>query len=154
MVKRSTTTTQQTADRPRRARCDGGVWQDEKGWMAQIDLGMVDGKRVRRRTRALSESEARAKVRKLQATADSRLPLPDSSTTTGDWLTFWLEEILPGTVRPTTEANYRPWATPASPSLPTSTPKSGPSYSARRRTRWSPCLGVRGEPPSEKDLNQ
>lgn len=103
MVKRSATTTRRATARSRRARGDGGVWRDGKGWVAQIDLGMVDGRRVRART----EPEARATLCKLQAAADSGLQLPDTTTTTGDWLNFWLDEILPGTVRPTTEDNYR-----------------------------------------------
>jgi integrase len=47
------------------------------------------------------------KLRELQRSIDGGLPVPDATTTTGKWLTWWAAEALPGTVAERTAADYR-----------------------------------------------
>ena len=81
----------------------GSVTEDKaRGrFVAQV---MVDGKR--RRLYAKTKAEARRLARR--ATAGPRSGAVVAPTgTTGDWLATWLDDVLPGTVAASTEAQYR-----------------------------------------------
>jgi integrase len=93
----------------RRGSGEGSVyWDGPLGlWAASVDLGIANGKRVRKVVRAKTKRDVLAKMRQLQATVDAGLPLPDRVLTTGAWLNWWLDEVLPGTVKVSTVTNYR-----------------------------------------------
>ena len=96
--------------RGRGARGLGSVYFEESMglWAAQVDLGALDGKRVRRRVRAKSRQEVMAKMRRLQAGGQSRaVVVPPATMTTGEWLEFWADNVLPGTVKDSTLRQYR-----------------------------------------------
>lgn len=80
-------------------------------WAAQVELVTADGKRARRRLRAKTRAEVMAKMRRLQADpeAPARLgaAVPPAHMTTGEWLRFWADNVLPGTVKASTLAQYR-----------------------------------------------
>jgi integrase len=76
--------------------------------VAQVDRGLVEGKRVRRRVRAKTRAEVLAKMRHLADEPVARpVVVPPAAMTTGDWLDFWSTNILPGTVKGSTLGQYR-----------------------------------------------
>lgn len=81
----------------------GSTYEDKaRGrWVAQV---VVDGhrRRVYATTRPLAEKEAR----RLLSEADRGAPVAPAGTT-GEWLQTWLDDILPGKVAASTEAQYR-----------------------------------------------
>jgi integrase len=93
----------------RRGAGEGSVyWDAPLGlWAASVDLGINNGKRVRKVVRAKTKRDVLTKMRELHATVDAGLPIPDRTLTTGDWLTWWVNEVLPGTVKSGTATNYR-----------------------------------------------
>ena len=101
--------------RARRGRGEGAVFFDKtlELWTARIDLGMVDGKRRQRKVAAKTKGEALAKMRAVILDPEARpkgRPAPVMATSqrrTGEWLQTWLDDILPGTVAPSTERQYR-----------------------------------------------
>jgi integrase len=92
----------------RRGSGEGSVYQiGESGlWAASVDLGSVDGRRVRKVVKAKHKTDLLRKLRELQGDVAGGLPLPDTQSTTGDWLKWWLAEVLPGTVTESTATNY------------------------------------------------
>ena len=92
----------------RRGAGEGSVYwiESRQLWAAAVDLGTVDGKRVRKIVKAKLKKDVLAKMRELQATVDQGLPVPDRSVSTGDWLRWWLENVLPGEVKEATVTNY------------------------------------------------
>lgn len=83
----------------------GSIFQLPDGrWRAQVDLGVVGGKRLRPSRTCRTQREARAALRDLR----QRAAPPDADTTTvGDWLSLWLDTIAPQRVRPDTLQGYR-----------------------------------------------
>ena len=92
----------------RRGAGEGAVYKlEDRGlWAGAVELGVIDGKRQRKVVKAKTKAEVLRKMRALQGTVDSGLPVPDNSTTTGDWLRWWLSDVLPGTVKAGTLTNY------------------------------------------------
>jgi len=88
----------------RRGAGEGSVYwiESRQLWAAAVDLGTVDGKRVRKIVKAKLKKDVLAKMRELQGTVDQGLPVPDRSVSTGDWLRWWLENVLPGEVKEAT----------------------------------------------------
>lgn len=94
---------------PRRSYGDGGISFDETAglWVGTVDLAPLDGKRRRVKRKAKTKAALAAKLREVQRTRDDGLPVVDQQATTGAWLTFWVDKVLPGTVAASTEGQYR-----------------------------------------------
>jgi integrase len=97
---------------------DGSVFPDNARpgrWLGNIDLGRdADGRRIRKQVRGANKTEVRRKLRQLAAARDAGKltverpkPVRRPGKTTGDWLTYWLDDVLPGKVAANTEASYR-----------------------------------------------
>jgi integrase len=93
----------------RRGAGEGSVYwvENRQLWAASVDLGVVDGKRVRKVVKAKAKADVLAKMRALQTTVDRGLPVPDQTSTTEDWLRWWSTSVLPRSVKPATAENYR-----------------------------------------------
>lgn len=93
---------------PRRASGDGGLYRRADGmWAASVELPKVDGQRRRKVVYAADRAGVTAKVRELQDRLHKGLPPLDSQRTVGDFLTYWVDELLPGTVSDSTLQGYR-----------------------------------------------
>lgn len=75
-------------------------------WAQSIDLGLIGGRRVRRTATAKSKADLTEKVAALKAKMALGIT-PDATTTTGEWLTYWLDRVAPTHIRPTTLPSYR-----------------------------------------------
>lgn len=101
----------------RRGSGEGSLYQRADGrWVAQVDIGKYANHRRRyaRATRA-TKKDAIAALRDLQRNVELGVELDRTSTVNG-YLDWWLENVLPGTVKPSTEADYaavfRRWVRP------------------------------------------
>jgi integrase len=91
----------------RRGHGEGGIRQRPDGrWEGSIDLGWINGKRRRKFVYARTRQEVVAKLRTRRNELDSGQPFVDERQTVERWLNHWLDNVLPGTVKPTTAANY------------------------------------------------
>lgn len=92
----------------RGAKGAGSVYQVGDGrWRAQLDLGIIAGKR-KRRTVTCSPPDAQRKARAALADLHREAAqgvLPDT-VTTGEWVAYWLDHITPA--RQATKDSYRP----------------------------------------------
>ena len=97
---------------------DGSIYTDKTKpgrYFGMVDVGRdPDGRRVRRKVSGATEREVKVKLRKLLVARDEgRLrveppkPVRSPGAGTGDWLAFWLDDILPGTVAENTAESYR-----------------------------------------------
>jgi integrase len=93
----------------RRGAHEGAIYRDKTRllWVGVMELGVVDGKRVRKVVRSKDKPTVLAKLRAMQIAADKGLPVPDQTATTGAWLEWWGAEALPGTVKDRTAEGYR-----------------------------------------------
>lgn len=94
-----------TARRSRGA-SEGTVYRRKDGkWVAELDLGWIDGKRRRRQAYARTQREA--KLTELRRAADRGQNLAAAPQTVAEWLAHWLKEIKAhdGT-RPSTLRRY------------------------------------------------
>lgn len=92
--------------KPRRRAGEGSVSQRADGmWIGTIDAPSLDGKR---RQRKVSSKDYRECVRKLEVLKRELAEgvVVNRTTTVGDWLTHWLEDIHREHVRPKTYADY------------------------------------------------
>jgi integrase len=82
----------------RRGKGEGSIYQRQDGqWAGALDLGPQGTTRQRVVVYAKTQSEVRDKLREAQRAHDNGV-LHSGRLTTGQWLTYWLEEMLPGTV--------------------------------------------------------
>ena len=97
---------------------EGSIYADKAKpgrWFGVIEVGRdSDGRRVRRKVSGATRNEVKIKLRKLAVARDDGIlkaappkPVRAPGDSTGDWLTFWLDNILPGTVADNTEDCYR-----------------------------------------------
>lgn len=87
---------------------EGSIYQEASGhWCATLEVVGGDGKRRRVARRAATKREALQKLRSVQADVDRNVPVPDQRRTTGEWLQWWLTEIVPGTVCDSTLDGYQ-----------------------------------------------
>jgi integrase len=94
--------------RKRRAKGEGAVFQREDGrWVAELDLGWIEGKRRRKRVYGRTQREARDKLTELRRAAERGQNLAAKPQTLAEWLDHWLAEIKAhdGT-RPSTLRRY------------------------------------------------
>lgn len=94
--------------RRRRANGEGTIFRRADGqWVVRLDLGDHQGKRRRVTRYARSEREGLEVLRRLRREYDAgHLVAPGNRMTVGEFLDYWVAELLPGTVKPTTEASY------------------------------------------------
>ncbi|MDQ6613446.1 MAG: N-terminal phage integrase SAM-like domain-containing protein [Actinomycetota bacterium] len=93
----------------RRGAGEGSVYrQADGGWIAAIELGRgATGKRIRKTAKARTKREVLLKVEAIKARHAAGLPVTDDKRTTAEYLTHWLDNVLPGTVKDSSEASYR-----------------------------------------------
>jgi integrase len=66
-----------------------------------------DGRRQRKRVKAKTKREVQAKLNALARQRDEGTVTPGRTPTTAEWLEFWLDKVVPGTVSAGTEDYYR-----------------------------------------------
>lgn len=93
---------------PTRSDGDGSLFYDHarERWIGVLVVSWRDGKPVRRKVSAKSRADAARKLRELRDKARDGIP-SGGRMTVAEWMRYWLEEIAPGRVRPTTLPGYR-----------------------------------------------
>jgi integrase len=89
---------------------NGSVTEDKiRGrWMARVDLGSgPDGRRQRKTVYAPTKAEATKQLRQLLRDRDDDKLSVGREWKTGEWLDWWVDNIVPGTVTGGTEHQYR-----------------------------------------------
>jgi len=87
---------------------EGSIYQEASGhWCATLQTVGRDGSVRRIYRRAPTKRAALDKIRAVRHSVDTHAVVPDLRRTTGDWLEWWLTEIVPGTVRESTLDGYR-----------------------------------------------
>lgn len=87
---------------------EGSIYQDRGRWVGTLRVGDGPGGRPRRkRVSGKTKSEVRDKLRQLARDRDDGKLTPGREWTTGQWLDWWADNILPGTIKPRTEQQYR-----------------------------------------------
>jgi integrase len=76
------------------------------GWMAMLDMGIVDGKRKRKAFYGDDEKTVRAKLRAAQHLHDNGRLAKAGRLTVGDWLSRWLADSAKPNTRPATFRRY------------------------------------------------
>lgn len=93
----------------RRLRDEGSIYQRKDGrWVGAIDLGMVNGKRVRKTVTAATKRELKPKFEALKQSIGSGVD--DDDMTTGRWVAKWLDEVAAERNRPSTLRTYEMYA--------------------------------------------
>ncbi|TVR22348.1 MAG: site-specific integrase [Ilumatobacter sp.] len=114
MAETSTTSSR----RRRRGNGEGGIRHEKhrNRWVATVTLGWetyVDDhgnearRQVRRNVTGKTKTEVLTRLREAQQLADAGIRAPTITLTVGAMLEQWLDDILPGTVSPVTEGQYR-----------------------------------------------
>lgn len=90
----------------RRLRDEGSIYQrkSDQRWVGVVDLGVVNGKRVRKTVTAPTLRELKPKFAALKESLNSGVD--DDHMTVSVWMKKWLEEVAPGRNRPTTLHTY------------------------------------------------
>ncbi len=93
----------------RRGQGEGSIHQRQRDgkWVAVLDFGWRDGKRVRKTATAETRREAADKLKELQRDLHNRLPVLNARRTLEDFLNQWIEEVVIPTTRPRTVETYR-----------------------------------------------
>jgi hypothetical protein len=91
----------------RRGAGEGSVTQLPDGrWMSRLDLGYINGKRVRKAYFGKTRAEATTKLYNAIAEHQKGLPVAIPKQTMSQFLTRWLAESVDPTVRPRTTKRY------------------------------------------------
>ncbi len=102
-----------TPPRPRnrtRSNGEGGVWHDAaRGrWVGTATVGYdLDGKQLRRSVTAKTKSEVVRRLRELHGDVEQGQEPARRDLTVGRFLATWLDDVLPGSVAPSTLNQYR-----------------------------------------------
>jgi integrase len=93
----------------RRADGEGTIYRRADGrWAGQLSLGAGrNGARQRHNVYGRTRNEVVDKMRRAKNRVAEGMPPADSSTTVADYLRWWADNVLPGTVRDTTCYQYR-----------------------------------------------
>lgn len=92
----------------RRGKAEGGIRRRVDGrWEGSIDLGVRDGKRRRKYVYGRTKAETLESLRREQQRLTHGLPPTDGRRRLGDFLRWWADVVLPGSVAPGSEATYR-----------------------------------------------
>jgi len=93
----------------RRANGEGTIGRRKDGrYEAKVFVRRSDGTYARRSVYGRTRKECRDAMLKLQARAESGLPVSTTKLTVGEYLTYWLHEVAEPAVRRTTFASYEP----------------------------------------------
>lgn len=93
----------------RRGHGEGAIYQRESDgiWCTSIDLGIINGKRKRRVIYGKTRKEVAEKLKAAQRDQMLGLKLDAERQTVGQFLDYWLEQIIKLRARPTTYARYK-----------------------------------------------
>lgn len=93
----------------RRLKNEGSIYQRADGrWVGVVDLGIINGKRVRK---TVTASTLKAVKPKFEALKDSlKSGIDDEDLTTGKWVEKWLDEVASQRNRPSTLRTYEMYA--------------------------------------------
>lgn len=94
----------------RRGQGEGAVYRRADGmWVGAVELGRdaKTGRRRRKVVKARTKAAVLGRIAEARRDVEAGRPVTDERRTTGDYLRWWACEILPGTVKETTEGNYR-----------------------------------------------
>lgn len=93
--------------RSRRGHGEGTIGKRRDGrWEARVDLGWVDGRRVRRTLYGATRAEVADKLRRALELVNGQAPIPDGQLRLGDFLDRWLDEVIKPTRQRSTWAGY------------------------------------------------
>jgi len=91
----------------RNANGEGTIYPRKDGrWEGAIKVLTSDGKTKRVRVYGASRAEAHKKLTELKAKNDQGIPVADRSWLVGDYLDYWLAEVVKPTLRPSTYDRY------------------------------------------------
>lgn len=95
--------------KPRRRKGEGGVYQRADGlWCTSIELPeSADGKRRRKVICRKDRAKVITEMRALQKELEKHGNLATNSVTVEKWMTHWMDDIAPQSIRPKTLAGYR-----------------------------------------------
>lgn len=87
---------------------EGSVYYDASRdrWIGVLVVGWRDNKPVRRKVSAKSRADATRKLRELREKAKAGDLTAGKVPTVSEWMRYWIDEIAPGRVRPTTLPGY------------------------------------------------
>ena len=103
------TTEKRTGSGRRRGRDEGSIYQRKSDgrWVGSVHVGYSDGKRIRKTVYGKTRTEAAAKLRAAQTAAAQGTLIHDERRTVEDYLAWWIDNVVPGTVKDTTMDGYR-----------------------------------------------
>lgn len=86
---------------------EGSIYVDQATgrWVGSINLGRIDGRRVRRKVTGKTAKEVQTKLRHLRREIEAGV-IPDAASTER-WIRHWLNEVAARKVREKTLYNYR-----------------------------------------------
>ena len=77
-------------------------------WVGSIELGRdAAGRRQRRVVKGRTKAVVLAKLKESEKRIDAGLPVADDRRTTAEYLRWWVDTVLPGTVKASTLVSYR-----------------------------------------------
>lgn len=96
----------------RRVKGEGGLYQraSDGRWIAVVDLGIIDGRRVRKYVTGKTRTEALQKLRRARGAIAAGLPVPDDRMTFGAYLDGWMATIVPEAVASVNTLDNYAWA--------------------------------------------
>jgi len=91
----------------KRGQNEGSIYQRNDGrWCATVNLGWVNGKRMRKSYYGETRKEVQEQLTKALSDLQKGLPLVMGKQGVGDYLGWWLENVAKATVRPSTWTSY------------------------------------------------
>lgn len=93
----------------RRGPGEGGVYQRRNGlWCGSVELSRdMSGRRQRKIVTAKTKTELFKKLKAVRRRVDSGQPVTDGTQTVGAYLDWWIENVAPSTIKPSTVNDYR-----------------------------------------------
>ncbi|HTR34921.1 MAG TPA: site-specific integrase [Bryobacteraceae bacterium] len=91
----------------KRGQNEGSIFQRKDGrWVASLNLGWAEGRRVRKSYYGRTRSEVQGLLTKALADLHEGLPILNEKQTVSDYLSWWLHNITKSTIRPSTWTSY------------------------------------------------
>lgn len=96
-----------TEKKRRRRHGEGSIYRRTDGcWCSVVDLGYINGKRVRKTVSGKTRKEVADKLPALLTAQQQGMALPTSTTKVSEFLTLWLEEAVKPTNAARTHESY------------------------------------------------
>ena len=96
-----------SAKNKRRGQGEGSIFSRKDGsWIAQIDLGFIDGKRCRPLRRCKTQREAIEALTQLRRENETGIRPTPERFTVEQYLDQWFEECVKGKLKPSTQEDY------------------------------------------------